>query len=167
MLAGVAVALARDGWSVAVLARGRPRLATLERRHGAIRGVSVDYADAAALERAIAGVPPADLVVAWIHSTAPDAAGIVARLAARPVAFVHVLGSAARDPAANPAAAEIRALAGVDYREVVLGFVREGGVSRWLTDEEICGGVLQAIRSGRARSVVGVLEPWSERPGST
>ena len=70
-----------------------------------------------------------------------------------------VLGSAAADPGfpvCIPAAGELR--------EVILGFVREGGHSRWLTDPEISAGVLKVLRSGKLRSVVATLTPWSERP---
>ena len=70
-----------------------------------------------------------------------------------------MLGSAAADPGfpvCIPAAGELR--------EVILGFVREGGHSRWLTDPEISAGVLKVLRSGKLRSVVATLTPWSERP---
>lgn len=53
---------------------------------------------------------------------------------------------------------------GVEYREAILGFVREGHSSRWLTHSEISAGVLAAVDSARPRTVVGVVEPWSERP---
>ncbi|NUN53550.1 MAG: hypothetical protein HUU06_12290 [Planctomycetaceae bacterium] len=47
---------------------------------------------------------------------------------------------------------------------MILGFVREGDRSRWLTDAEIAAGVLGAIAADRPRTVVGVVEPWSARP---
>ena len=110
---------------------------------------------------------PASLVVlavAWIRSDAPEAALAAARRTAGP--FFHVLGSAAADPARpDPGRrARFEALPGLAYREVILGFVSEGGRSRWLTDEEISRGVLEAVAAGRPRAVVGVVEPWSARP---
>jgi len=50
------------------------------------------------------------------------------------------------------------------YHQVQLGFVIEGDRSRWLTHSEISGGVIEAIRGGLPRHVVGTLEPWSRRP---
>ena len=52
----------------------------------------------------------------------------------------------------------------IQYRQVILGFVIEGGRSRWLTHAEISGGVLDAVRNDRLFSIVGTVEPWSLRP---
>ena len=47
----------------------------------------------------------------------------------------------------------------------MLGFVRQAGRSRWLTDDEICRGVLRAIGTVEPEPiVVGQVEPWSARP---
>ena len=50
------------------------------------------------------------------------------------------------------------------YRRVILGFVVEGGKSRWLTHEEISGGVIEAVQKDAERYIVGTVEPWSMRP---
>ena len=81
--------------------------------------------------------------------------------------FVQVLGSAAGDPArADRLAAMAKAARGLDcaYQAVVLGFVIEGGGSRWLTNAEISAGVISAVESGVPFSAVGTLAPWSARP---
>lgn len=52
----------------------------------------------------------------------------------------------------------------IRYRQVILGFVIEGGRSRWLTHQEISDGVLKAVHQDAAWSVVGTVEPWSMRP---
>jgi len=49
-------------------------------------------------------------------------------------------------------------------RQVVLGFKLEAGGSRWLTNAEISDGVLEAVRTDRAYTIVGQAEPWSARP---
>lgn len=51
-----------------------------------------------------------------------------------------------------------------ELRQVILGFVIVDDGSRWLTHEEISGGVIEAMQSDRGRSVVGAMEPWEERP---
>lgn len=50
------------------------------------------------------------------------------------------------------------------YREVMLGFVPLGTGSRWLTNEEISDGVIDAVGTDGERSIVGVVEPWELRP---
>lgn len=162
MLRAVVLALARDR-EVTLVAR-RPGVVAAASIHPA----AADYGDpdafAAALDGAVAARGPFDLAVAWIHSSAPDAPLAAARRVRG--RFLHVLGSAAADPSRpDPGRrAAFEALPGLSYREVILGFVREGDRSRWLTDAEIAAGVLGAIAADRPRTVVGVVEPWSARP---
>ncbi|MCG3087495.1 short-chain dehydrogenase [Sporosarcina cyprini] len=50
-------------------------------------------------------------------------------------------------------------------REVVyLGFIQEETGSRWLTNEEISGGVIGQIESGGVGRIVGQLHPYDRRP---
>jgi hypothetical protein len=148
MLRGVVIALAREG-PVAVVARSTGGI-----EGPGIRGIPVDYRNAAAFEAALAAEGPFDRAVAWIRSDAPEAVGIAAAHVQGP--FFRVLGSVGWvGPHAAPAGPHL---------QVILGFVREGGVSRWLTNGEICAGVLDAVASGRPRTVIGTVEPWSERP---
>ena len=100
-----------------------------------------------------------DGALVWAHSSAPHAPEVVARHVSG--SFLHVLGSASADPSRpHPTPG----WAGEGYRTVVLGFVAEGGRSRWLTNTEIAAGVLEAWRRRAARTVVGTVEPWSARP---
>lgn len=167
MLAGVVEALATRGWSVTVVARGHHRLDAVARL-SEVAACRADYRDLASFESAVRAALPVRLVVAWIHSTAPEAPAQLARLVAdadRPVPFYHVLGSAAGRAPASSSATELAGSPGIDYRQVVLGYVREQNTSRWLTHAEIVAGLLEAIDAEAPRSVVGRLEPWSERPG--
>lgn len=165
MLAGVVETLAARGWRVSVLARGQSRLDALA-RHPGVSACPADYRDRADFEAAVRGVMPVDLVVAWIHSAAPEAPFRLAQLVAdaqRPVAYHHVLGSAGGG-FESPRAEEYAVLPGLRYHQTVLGFVREGEVSRWLTHAEIAAGVLRGIDAQTPRSIVGRLEPRSQRP---
>lgn len=106
---------------------------------------------------------PIDLVLSWIHSTAPEALPAIVREVSQASPrwrLIHVKGSAA-DDAAIRARPEIPA--GCLYREVLLGYQRTDLRSRWLTDEEITEGVVKAIEQD-ADTTVGQLTPWSERP---
>ena len=165
MLSGLCEALAGDGG----------RLSLVARRASAWGGAAAsrfdgDYYDeaafAAALDAAVAENGPVDLAVTWIHTLKIAAPRRVAeRTAGR---LFQILGSAAGDPA-RPEVLELgRAVADglpdCRLRQVVLGFRVEAGRSRWLTDDEISGGVLAAIRADRPLSVIGQTEPWSARP---
>ena len=63
--------------------------------------------------------------------------------------------------------AEVEALSDVRDSQVVLGFKRESGVSRWLTDDEISDGVLEAIRKREAQHSVGTLETLGPKAAMT
>lgn len=154
MLAGLVTALANDGDHVTVLARRGWRGDSVQSR---VQSLMVDYRNAELLELALKHNGLFDRMVAWIHSDAPEALGVLRQCVMGDV--LHVLGSAAADPGfptCIPAAGE--------PREVILGFVRVGSASRWLTDAEISAGVLQALLTDQQRSVVGTVTPWTERP---
>lgn len=179
MLRAASLGLAQRGFDVSVAARGAERLARMAEEAAAagrtLVPVVVDYADTAALRRALASAcatsgPPA-LAVLWIHESGRAAKPVVAdamSAAGRRTRVIDVLGSASADPS-RPARgpSPFGACPRIALHEVILGFAVERGRSRWLTDEEISVGVLAAVDSngsGPPRSVVGVTEPWSARP---
>jgi NAD(P)-dependent dehydrogenase (short-subunit alcohol dehydrogenase family) len=165
MLSGLCEALAGDGGRLSLLARRATAWG------GAAAGqFDCDYYDeagfTAALDAAVAANGPVDLAVTWIHTLKIAASRRVAeRTRGR---LFQVLGSAAADPA-RPEVLDlgrtvVDGLRDCRLRQVVLGFKVEAGRSRWLIDEEISGGVLEAIRADRPVSVIGQTEPWSLRP---
>ncbi len=169
MLAGVTLELARRGHRVTVISRRAELFATGTPN---LNRVSLDYHSTDVLRQAVLGAQDQwggfGLMVAWIHGTVPEAPWVIAGAArAYPCRFVHVLGSAAANPASS--SSEHRARFGLlkqlQYTEVILGFRLEGSHSRWLTDNEISTGVLQAVENSLPRVVVGTVEPWSARPG--
>ncbi len=174
MLAEVTLTLARRGHPTTVIARGQDRLEALaEQGDGRIHPLPLDYTDHEALlsglDDAVARRGPLIMIVAWIHSSAPDAPLAIAERATASspsLRYVHVLGSAADDPSTpDPKRrASFEALEGLRYHEVILGFMIEDGDSRWLSDEEIATGVLAAIDDPSPRQIVGVTRPWSARP---
>lgn len=165
MLAGVVEALSARGWQVSVLARGQSRLDALAELPG-VTACPADYRDLAEFAAVVRSVLPVDLVVAWIHSTAPEAPLRLAQLVAdpeRPVAYHHVLGSSGRGFQA-PTVEDFTALQGLRYHQTALGSVQELGSARWLTDAEIVAGVLRAIDTGAPQSVVGQLGAPDQPP---
>lgn len=163
--------------TVSVIARTQRRLdrlaAEVRERGGTLLSLRIDYRDEdnlrGAVEEAVRKAGPIALAVCWIHSTAPEGPGIVAEIigAAPPLStMVHVVGSAVADPSreAQEDRREFERLPFLCYKQAVLGFVPEGNRSRWLTDEEISRGVIDAIESAEPVIIVGTVEPWSMRP---
>lgn len=177
MLRDVCLHLAGAGRVVSAVARTHSRLSAVVRDaaglSGSIHPLPADYTNgqelALAIRSAIAARGPIALAVCWIHSTAPDGPRMVAEMIASPVSvpvFLHVLGSEAADPTGPELGhAEVREVEGIRCRRVVLGFVVEGGRSRWLSNDEIAAGVIGAIQTGREETVVGQVVPWGSRPG--
>lgn len=177
MLRDAVLNLARRGFTVSVIARRAGRLADLAKAAadcpGTINAIAGDYCDTPALASALAEAVrrhgPVTTAVVWIHSSAPDALRVVAEAvgsAEAPCLYFHVRGSAAADPS-SPAPNgmdRFRELPNLRYHEVILGFRIGPSGARWLTDAEISQGVLDAMQRGAARTVVGVVEPWEQRP---
>jgi len=154
MLAGLTRALAERGHAVTSLSRsGREPIAgnacnSLEQAR--VVSVAVDYRDEAALvkelEQAREARGPIELAVCWIHTDAPRAPALVAEALAPGARLVQVFGTR-RWPLENVPLH-------IAYRQVLLGSL--GG--RWLTHEEISGGVLAGVLADKPTSVVGTLQ---------
>jgi hypothetical protein len=177
MLRGVSLALAARGHTVSVVARTSRRLRALAESAGELSGrlhpLALDYHEDARLRAALAAAVdahgPLALAVCWIHSSAQRALFTVAEVPGgtnAPCRLFRLRGSALSDPSApDPApASRLARFPSLRVREVILGFVIENGASRWLTDEEISRGVLEAIEADRIRTIVGTVHPWSMRP---
>ena len=169
MLAGLCEALSKEGRTISVLARGRARLGSVAARARNMHPISADYTVDddfdRALRTAILEHGPIERCVCWIHSIAPRAPLIVAQHVTK--VFCHVLGSSAADPSRPELLSNWRdrlSSFGLDYRAAVLGFIRDAGRSRWLTDEEICAGVKRALDGRAPITIVGTVVPWEDRP---
>lgn len=154
MLSGVVAELVRDGWHVVVPSRRyAPIPADLpESAHDDRRALWVE-ADWAApesfaerAEKALGG--KAELLVAWVHDAyREDVLAAITPLLATDAVVVEVRGSAAAAPDSDGAEPS---LPEHDTQLVVLGFVRDGESTRWLTHREISEGVLDAVRRALA-----------------
>lgn len=175
MLKEVSRKLAYEYDTVSVVARNSHRLYSLRRETMHLKGnldpIQVDYTDYIKLREeidlSIERYGSISLAVSWIHSTAPEASSIVANSInsqQEEFRFFDILGSASADPSKEKLLPDLAKLDYIKYRQIILGFVLEEDKSRWLTDEEISSGVLKAIEEDKARSVIGVTEPWDKRP---
>ena len=164
MLAGLARALCGHAAKVSVLARNEKRIRAIS---DVLEPIACDYNDGVALSEALSQIEAPDLIVVWIHGRAPHARRALAESVLAEGRFVQVLGSAHGDPAHRERLVEMeKTVEGlpIDYQAVVLGFVVEKNKSRWLTNAEICAGILAAIESEAPVSIVGSVEPWSAKP---
>lgn len=145
MLAGLVAALAERGDDLTVVARNRRPLPA-----GAVQ-LSLDYRSTDELRHGLAEAirerGPIELAVCWIHTDAPDGPGVVAESVASGGRLVQIFGNRVWPLSPVPD--------GVEYAQVLLGGVREGSGSRWLTDDEISTGVLAAVGAGDPVAVVG------------
>ena len=155
MLSGVVAELVRDGCHVVVPSRryapiplDLPGSATDGRR---ALWVEADWAApesfAERAEKALGG--KAELLVAWVHDAyRDDVLAAITPLLATDAAVVEVRGSSA----AQSVGRELEpSLPAHQTQLVVLGFVRDGEGTRWLTHREISEGVLDAVRRALAR----------------
>ncbi|APV48715.1 hypothetical protein BWI17_02865 [Betaproteobacteria bacterium GR16-43] len=112
------------------------------------------------------GDPPT-LVLAWLHDAAlgPRVATALSSQGTH-CDFFQILGSSAATPGAR-AAGLTSEFGRVAHHQVILGFKVEGASSRWLTDEEVSSGVLEAISMRQPTHVVGTTAPWERRPKGT
>lgn len=173
MLRGVSLYFASQGNSVSVVARNSRRLNTLVKEAQRINSIAVDYRDETALQSKLADAvnvfASISLAVCWIHSIAPRASYVVAEMMNKgtsPCRYFDVTGSATVDPSTlnSQREADFRRFYHVEYRKIILGFVVENSVSRWLTNDEISVGVINAVELDAKTYIVGTVQPWSMRP---
>jgi NAD(P)-dependent dehydrogenase (short-subunit alcohol dehydrogenase family) len=152
MLSGVVAELVRDGWHVVVPSR-RYAPIPADLPHAGERQalwVEADWAEPEPLaeraRKALGG--PADLLVGWVHDAyRVDVLDAVAPLLANDAVVVEVRGAAAAQPSSGEPEPSLPAH---ETQLVVLGFVRDGESTRWLTHSEISDGVLDAVRRALA-----------------
>lgn len=152
---GMLAALVRDlscDAQVHVIARGKLELDLLAAQSKNIHSISVDYTNTSNLERELPGLS-FDTVISWIHSNpeAREAAFVIAKHCTGD--FFDITGSSGRDSshASHSCAKEISRLKNVTYHRIVLGSKGD----RWLTNNEICEGVHEALRAKRPIFIVG------------
>lgn len=156
MLAGAVRDLAGRARAVTLIARAPDRLAA---EIGAAP-LAMDWTDRAGVARALAHLarrPAPDLMISWIHRNGLWCLTEFEALLAPGARSIRVHGSATGDPAGG-VRTDPAPPAGVRRQDVVLGWVDEPGGRRWLTDEEISAGVIEALeRPERRAAVVGTI----------
>ena len=170
MLSRVSLWLAKHAEYVSVLGRSPDRMNRLLQSdgEGTIQPILVDYREEPTfrqkLKESIQSHGSIDLLVAWIHSDAPDAWAILLEEMSRNQdswKLYHVLGSSKN---LEEIRKNIHPPESCLYRQIQLGFIIEDDSARWLTHEEISDGVIKSIKQDSPVSIIGTLEPWHKRP---
>lgn len=171
MLAGVSLWLLDNGYHVSILARNAGRMKSLIERTGlksCVTPILVDYHNEYELRKKVKATikqnGDIDMVVAWIHSTAERALELIVKEVSaneNKWELFHILGSSSDADKIK----RKRPLAdSYFYHQVQLGFIDEGSHSRWLTNEEISKGVIEAVKKKEKLLTIGQIEPWERRP---
>ncbi|WP_322924076.1 SDR family NAD(P)-dependent oxidoreductase [Paenibacillus campi] len=172
MLAQVSLWLANYGYTVSVIGRDHSKLERLATAHQQIVPLAVDYNDEhhcrAAVRQSLDSHGAYDIVVAWIHGGIETAERVVEmlqselnRVHAVQWTLFHVISSRTDGQECRQ---RMNAIADCEYYQIQLGFVIDTQRSRWLTNEEIAGGVIECMRKRDTYYLVGTLTPWESRP---
>lgn len=171
MLAEVCHTLIHDYSYVSVVGRSTRRHKYLRKTSphaDRLHAITVDYHDderfREELKKNFHRFSAPDLVVSWIHGTAPHALDSlldeITRVNKTKVwKLFHMQGSSRFFEKENTPVPE-----NCQYRRIYLGFILEETTSRWLTHHEISTGVLDAIETDQTETIVGTLDPWQRRP---
>ncbi len=170
MLGNVTEFLSKGYSTVSVICRNRSRINSNLKN---INPLILDYSDykflSKSLQTAIEEFGNIELVVSWIHSSAPLAPNIIAEKINsynHPFIFFDILGSVGADPAADNSERENKLILNKNliYKKIILGFKIENGSSRWLTNEEISSGIIEAVKTDAHETIIGTVAPWNMKP---
>ena len=164
MLANVCVDLAYKGYFVSVIGRTQSKFQQLilSSPDESIFPLVVNYNTGDVLdevENAISKRGPFDLIVSWTPNY--DVLERICELNRGTDEFrlFHVKGSRRYfddEPVCIPD--------NCSYRKVFLGYIIEDDSSRWLTNDEIAGGVIIHIETDRIDGIIGQIHPYEARP---
>lgn len=171
MLSKVSLWLLDNGYHISIIARNPERMKQIIEKtslNSHVTQLLVDYRDSDKLKEKVNATIKQngniDIVVAWIHSIAPDALKIIVQeISIRKYRWelFHILGSSSD---LNEIKREVKIPKGCLYYQLQLGFVIEDSGSRWLTNKEISEGVIKAIKERNKILTIGQIDPWDEHP---
>jgi len=175
MLKEVTLYLLQRFDTVSVIARSPNGFKKLEQESGKLSShlnkLQLDYTHyndlTSLLIKAIKDFGEINLAVSWIHSSAPLAPLLIAKVindTSQHFDFYEILGSSHIHPENEKREEKFTDFENIKYHKIILGFVIEAKSSRWLTNEEISRGVIEAIEKGDEDYVIGTVEPWMARP---
>ena len=164
MLRQCTEAIAAKAATSVLVARSTDKLNEIAAVHSNVRPFSANYTDEDFVSRLLHfltkyNIKP-NLCVLWMHKSGLDnKQRLLVELAAmgsEDVEVYEVCSSAASQPGQK---SPTFSATSINHHVIILGFKIENGTSRWLTDEEISGGVLEAIDKQTNIAIVGQIEP--------
>mgnify|MGYP002397468656 CR=1 FL=1 len=165
MLKDVSLWLAKQGYETTVLGRSPERIEILTKQEHKILPLVADYNDLKdfqqELKNHIEHHGKFDLIIAWIHYSEKKVLDIVENEnAGRTYDLYHIISSIQN---ANKVRQEIAPTNTVSYYQVQLGYKKENGKSRWLTNSEIAQGAIQSIETKKS-VLIGQIEAIEDAP---
>lgn len=162
--------IAEHSTKTVVFGRDIDKLTRIKEKNNCIEIRILDYTDTNKLieeiNRAYKNNGPINTVIAWIHSTAPDALSTIkskiGTIQDEQWTLLLVKGSSANID--DILASESDFPFNCHLKVVQLGFKIIGSHSRWLTHDEISNGVIESLKGNKTKTIVGTLHPWDRRP---
>lgn len=170
MLSDVSIWLAEQGDHVSVIGRNHEKMQSLASRFtnkDHLTPMLVDYTKTNELAEKLRRIQEKhgdiERVVAWIHSNGENVIPCLQESLSRETEWdlFHINGSRSN---LEEIKQKLKILPNMNYFQIQLGFILEKDDSRWLTNEEISTGIIEAIKKKDAKYLVGTLEPWDKRP---
>ena len=154
MLAEVVRELSSIYGVVGVVGRTQDKLNSLSEFSPNIFPMKSDYSEIENFEESLkaftANYEKPSLIVSWVHSSSPDVPILVSKYCEYD--FYDIVGSSGRESSHISRIREQKIVAlGLNYHRVILGTLD----GRWLTNEDISTGVLQAIKIQSPEFLVG------------
>lgn len=175
ILEKVSLFLASHDNVVSVLAKSPDDFEKLTKEANGLKGkinpITIDYDEVEGLEKqvraSIEQFGPVTLAVNWAQENLMKAVEVIAKIlnSTSPICrYFQVLPVAEMSPSKERSNFEkfFLGLERVLYRIIVLGFKKEKGENRLLSNEEISEGIIQALRDDSKKAVIGA-DPWDEQ----
>lgn len=162
--------IAEHSTKTMIYGRNIHRLKKFEKQFNNVIPRVLDYQDTNKLEQEIRYAHksngPIMTVVAWIHGIAPQAIPTIKEQlgSLQNDRWILILVKGSSSNLSSIISSEKDLQSNCDVKEIQLGFKLAGSRSRWLTHEEISDGVIEGIKSGNKKTIVGTLQPWDKRP---
>lgn len=127
--------------------------------------ISIDYTESISflkvIEENIKNNGSFNIIISWVHSNGLNSflqlIDVVKKSNDQALLY-HIKGSSFYDSAQNNSFNRLIKSNKLIYREIFLGYKRENNLSRWLTNDEISSGVIKAIKSNNAISIIGRID---------
>lgn len=160
MLRGTVCQLLKRYDIVSVIGRNNEGFQKLEEESGKLASklnrLQLDYCHYLELTnmllKAVKDFGDVSLCVSWVHSSAPAAPLIIAKVLnhSSECSFYEILGTETINQPDESEKREdaFKVFENINYHQIILGYVSEtDNTNRWLTHEEISAGVIEAIDS--------------------